>query len=103
MNKIHMNDIGTVFQVLLKDDNDAVDVSSATGENSKQFIFEKPSGATLTKTAVFVTDGTNGLLKYTTIENDLNEEGVWKLQVKVVLTEGTWRSNVESFTVYVNL
>ena len=63
-NEIHVGDIGTVFEVTVKDGEDVVDVSSAT---TRQLIFKSKDGAVLTKTAVLVTDGTDGKIKYTTI------------------------------------
>jgi len=98
--EIHIGDIGTDFEIELKDCLTVVNISSAT---VKQIIFQKPTGEVLTKTAIFSTDGTDGKLRYITVANDLDLAGTWKIQAKVVLSSGTWSSNVEKFKVYSNL
>jgi hypothetical protein len=77
-----------------------VDISTAT---TKQIIFRKPDKTLLEKTASFVIDGTDGKLKYTTIANDLDINGKWNLQVRVVLPTGDWHSDIYEFTVHANL
>ena len=78
-----VNDIGTTFQVTVYDststgDSTVADISTAT---TKQMIFSKPDGTTLTKTAVFGTDGSNGVVEYVSVDGDLNMAGTWHLQV----------------------
>ena len=58
-NEIRVGDIGTKFQVTVKDGASVVDISSAT--STKQIILKKPDGTTLTKSATFSSDGTDGL------------------------------------------
>ena len=98
--EIHVGDIGTAFEVTLEDCGSVVDL---TGASSIQYIFATPSGATLTKVGNLLTDGTDGIVVYNTIADDLDEAGTWKIQVKVVLPTGTWSSNIEKFRVYPNL
>jgi hypothetical protein len=98
--EIHVGDIGTVFQVTFYDDSTTVDLSSKT---TLQFVFEKPSGATMTKNATFVNDGRDGLASYTTVDGDLDEAGKWRLQGYVVLTGGSWKTSVVTFRVHENL
>ncbi len=100
--EIHVGDIGTVFTVTLTENSVAVDISSAT---VKQLIFKapEPDGTVSTKTALFTTDGHDGKLSYTTIANDLNRSGVWKVQAYVEVTSGKWHSSYTTFTVYPNL
>ncbi len=104
--EIHVGDIGTSFEITLYDDSAVVDVSGAT---SKEILFKKPTvdgveGDTVTKTADFTTDGTDGSVKYVTVDaNDLDVAGTWKIQAKVTLPGGTWSSNIDSFKVYANL
>lgn len=97
---MHVGDIGTVIEVTLYDGGSVVDISSAT---VKQFMLEKPDGTTVTKSASFTTDGTDGKLRYTTIANDLDTAGDWQLQVYVEMTAGKWNSDVGAFTVLPNL
>jgi hypothetical protein len=99
-NEIHVGDIGTVFQVTIKDDTVTLDISGAT---TKQIIFTKPSAEDVAKAAEFVTDGSDGLLKYTTIANDLDENGPWQIQARITLPSGTWRTDVREFQVFANL
>ena len=100
MAKIRKGDIGTVFQVTIKNVSGAVDISSAT---TKQIKFRNPSGTVTTKSADFVSDGTDGKLKYTTVSGDLSATGRWKIQSYVELTSGNWHSDIDEFIVYSNL
>ena len=100
MGEIHLDDIGTRFEVTIKDDGVVVDISSAT---TKEIIFKKPDGNTLTKNADFVNDGTDGKIDYSTVSGDLNLVGIWNIQAKVVLAGGTWSSEVQEFQVFENL
>ena len=99
-NEVHKDDIGTVFEVALMDGSSIVNVSAAT---TKEIIFEKPDGSTLTKTAEFVTSGSDGKIDYTTVAGDLDTIGRWKIQAYVVLAAGSWKSDVAEFSVHDNL
>jgi len=99
-NEIHQNDIGTQFKCTIKDDTTAVDVSSAT---TLQIIFTKPNGSQLTKDASFYTDGTDGIIYYNSVSGDLDTVGTWKLQGYVVLSSGSWKSDIKRFKVHRNL
>lgn len=100
-NEIHQEDIGTAFTITIMDDTAVVDISSATV--TKQIKFKKPSGTVVTKNGVFVTDGTDGKLRYTSIADDLDEAGKWYLQVYLILTGWTGHSDQGDFVVYGNL
>ena len=89
--EIRMEDIGTKFKITVKDGSSVVDISGAT---TKQLIFKKPGGTKLTKTAVFFTDGTDGIITYDTLSGDLDEDGMWKVQGYVVLSSGTYHSDI---------
>lgn len=99
-NEVHKSDIGTVFVVTVKDGGSALDISGAT---TKEIFFQVPDGTTLTKTAAFTTDGTNGKIQYTTISGDLSVTGQWKLQAHVINASGEWRSDLSPFTVHENI
>ena len=47
--------------------------------------------------------GTDGKIKYTSVDGDFNEVGTWRIQAKVVMGGGTFRSDVGTFRVYENL
>lgn len=100
-NEIHQEDIGTAFTITIMDDTAVVDISSATV--TKQIKFKKPSGTVATKDGVFVTDGTDGKLRYTSVADDLDEAGKWYIQVYLVLTGWTGHSDQAEFVVYDNL
>lgn len=101
--EIHLGDIGTAFRITLKDDDVPVDVSSAVAVGAKTITFKKKSGVVVEKEAVFFTDGTDGIIQYLTIAEDLDELGTWEIQAQVTLTSGQWRSNTDKFRVYENL
>ena len=95
--KVHVGDVGTVFLATIKDqDGVVVDVSTAA---VRQMRFKKPDGTLLTKTAVLVTDGTNGQVKYTAIVGDIDQAGEWFTDGYVEIGSGKWSSDVETFTV----
>jgi len=104
--KIHVDDIGTLFIVTIYDydeatDTDvAIDISSAT---TKEIHFMDPGGNVTAKTASFTTDGTDGKIQYATILDDLDEEGWWKIQAFIIMPSGEWHTNIDKFRVYPNL
>jgi hypothetical protein len=105
MERIQVGDIGTIIRVTIQDlqkdgTTPALDVSTAT---TQQFIFAKPSGATLTVTSTFTTDGTDGNVQYTTVSGDINESGNWRLQVKLIFPTGTWHTDIGTFRVHDNI
>lgn len=98
---IHLGDVGTIIQITITDcSGTAIDISNAT---NIEFVFKKPSGASITRTGLFVTDGTDGLVKYTLIADDIDEIGTWKIQVNITASNGSWSSCFESFKVHRNL
>ena len=98
--EIHKDDIDTKFLVTLKDGTTAVDISTAS---TLEIIFEKSDGTVVAKTGTLNSDGTDGKMYYKTIADDLDMIGSWKIQGKVVIGSGTWKSSVALFTVYNNL
>ena len=94
LSNIVANDYGQIIQltVLDTDTSTAGDISGYGV--TKQMIFKDPSGNQAVKTASFVTDGTDGLVKYTLASGDIDESGIWAVRVKLtgagkVLTS-TW-------------
>lgn len=100
INEIHVNDIGTVFKLTVKDDTSVVDLSSNTGLT---VILKKPSNAKLEKSAVLTNSGTDGLIEYTVAEGDIDESGTWQIQAKVQISDGTFYSDIHTFKVHRNL
>jgi hypothetical protein len=99
--EVRMYDKGTVIEVTVYDQDSAVVDLSAT--DLITFIFRKPTGAAVTKSATFVTDGTDGKAKYTTTVTDLDVAGDWQLQVLVQWTSTQWKSDIKNFLVLPNL
>lgn len=98
--EIHLGDIGTSFRITVKDGGEIVDLSTTT---VKQIIFRKPDRSTLTKNASFVTDGTDGLIEYISVLNDLDTIGLWSIQVYLENPDGNWSSDIGTFRVHSNL
>ena len=99
-NEIHQDDVGTKFLVTIYDDSSVVNVS---GASTKQIIFKKPDGTKLTKSAAFNSDGTDGKIYYTAVTDDLDEIGTYEIQGKVVITDGTFYTDIQTFKVHRNL
>jgi len=99
--EIHVGDIGTAFEVTVKDQDDVVvDLSSAT---AKEILLQKPDKTVLTKTASFKTDGEDGVIQYALAAGDIDANGLWSLQAHVVLPAGEWWSSVVIFDVVANV
>jgi PKD repeat protein len=98
--EVHVGDINVLFVITLKDNTTVVDISSAT---TKEIIFKKSDGTTLTKTALFSTDGTDGKVQYATISGDINMSGLWSVQAHIISSSGEWKSSVANFDVYGNI
>ncbi len=102
--EVHFNDIGTVILVTVKDcvsgTPTVLDVSTAS---DLDLVFKSPSGSSTTKTATLYTDGTDGQIYYTSVDGDWGEVGTWRIQAKIGIGGGTFRSDVGTFKVYENL
>lgn len=99
--EIHVGDTNTRFILVISEDCVAIDISGYTTLN---IIFTKPDGTSVTKTALFVTDGTDGEIYYATVSGDLDQAGIWRIQGEVGIGSGTsYRSQIKTFKVYCNL
>lgn len=78
---IQAEDFGWVGKLTIVQDGVAVDISSYT---TRQFIFTDPTGTITTKTATFDTDGVDGVLKYTILDNEVNTAGYWYVQARII-------------------
>lgn len=96
-----VGDIGTTIKATIVDqDGTALDVSAAT---TLQLLFLKPNGVLETKTATLTGDGTDGIIQYVTIADDLDVPGVWKSQGYIVDAGKQHKSSVDTFHVKPNL
>lgn len=98
--KVYINDIGTSFRATIKEDDVAVPINDAT---TKEFVFQPPDGISITKTASFYTDGSDGIIQYLTVDGDMNVSGLWKLQARIVTPTWNGRSDMVEFKVFDNL
>jgi hypothetical protein len=97
---LQVNNIGTALRVTIMEDGAASNISAAT---TKQFIFSKPDGTSLTVTASFYTTGADGILTYAFVSGDLNVAGVWRYQVYLVIGSSQYRTDVGEFYVHSNI
>lgn len=97
-----LNDVGSPIGVTIYRADGTVEslLGSAT---TKQIIIKKPSGELLTKTAILVTDGSDGKMKYVTASGDLDETGMYNYHGYVVIGSWQGRTTVKSFEVCTNL
>lgn len=100
--KIFVGDIGTVFELEIRDqDNDVVDISTASVKKMK---FRKPDGTVVTNDASFSTDGTDGKIRWTTDDvDDLDQAGDWSREGYVELSSGKWHTTIVTFRVHEHL
>ena len=97
---IHVGDIGTRFIVTIEEDGSFVDISTAS---VKEIFLKARNGLLKTFTAGFISDGTDGKIFYDTLTGDLDEEGSWTIQARVVFSGGDWKSKKKGFFVHGNL
>lgn len=98
---IREGDIGTIFRGTLRDQDAAI--VDLTGATTQEFIFQKSDLSYVTKTTSFLTDGSDGIIQYITLVDDLDLFGAWKIQGHVVLPAGEWKTDILDFTVERNL
>lgn len=99
--EIHVGDVGTVFQATIKDEAGAVvDVSTAS---TLELVFNKPDETPVVKTAVHVSDGVDGQIKYISIAADIDQAGSWRVQGYAEIGTAVFHSDVHVFKVHPNL
>jgi len=98
--ELHIGDDGTILVFTILEDNVPAPISDAT---TKTIKFEKPDGTTFSKTADFLTDGSDGKLKYVTAEADFDTAGVWRVQAFVELSDWYGNSSIATLRVYPNI
>lgn len=79
-----LGDFGLPITVEVVDKSDNfLDISAATTVN---IVLKKPDGSILTKTAAFVTDGTDGKITYVVESGVLSVTGQWTARAQVIIT-----------------
>jgi hypothetical protein len=99
--EIHIGDVGTVLTFTVK--NQAGVVVNLSTATQHDLIFRKPDGTVLSKTGAFVTDGSDGKIKYVTVAGFLDLAGIWKVQADIDYATTKWKSDIGEFRVYANL
>jgi hypothetical protein len=98
---IHVNDVGTLITLTVMDGTaSALNISSAT---VKQMWLKKPDNTTLLKSASFVTDGSNGQIKYALESSDVSLAGMYEVQAYVEMASASYHGSRASFQVYPNV
>jgi len=98
---IRLGDIGTAFEIGLTEDGNQFSIADAL--TVKQIKFKKPDGTTVTKAASFTSDGSDGLLRYVTVDGDLDMTGAWQMQAYVEKLSWQGHSEIHYFHVHRNL
>lgn len=93
---IHVDDFGWLAQLTIVQDGAAVDISSYT---TRQFFFRKPDATEVTKTAVFDSDGTDGVLNYTVEDGLIDATGHWRVWAVLSKTGAELTSDAVRFYV----
>ena len=100
-NEIRVGDVGTVFEITLKDGDTVVNIAAAT---TKQIKFRLPDETTVGYAATLTTDGTDGKLQYETdTTTTLSLPGKWEMQAYIASASGAWNSDIHKFFVYKNI
>lgn len=94
---VQQGDIGARFLVTITDTaGTVVDISGAT---TKEITIRPSGGASVTRTADFLTDGTDGKLFILSQSGDLDSAGFYEIQAKVIISGATNRSRLGKFWV----
>ena len=91
-----VGDTQTIQLTLVDENSQAVDISSAT---KKQIKLCGPSGTVTAYDAEFVTDGTDGKIKYTCSVAVLSESGRWRAQGYIEMPSWTGHTEIYEFDV----
>jgi hypothetical protein len=95
---VRQGDVGTVFEVAIIDEDGAVDISNSA---VRQIVFGRPVVGWFTRQAEFVTDGTDGKIRYKSQPGDFDVSGEWRLQGKVALPTFVDEFHTEMATFFV--
>lgn len=98
--EIHVNSVGTVFEITLIENGTAVPIATAT---TLTITFKKATGATISRTVALSTDGFDGKMSYATISGDLDVDGSWMLQAYIAMPSWQGYSSIGEFEVLGNL
>jgi hypothetical protein len=93
---LYKGDWGHIFTFTVKDENNlAIDISTAT---SKTITFDTGKNVFI-RSLEFVSGGTTGKVKYTTIAGDLDITGYYKVQLNITMPSGHFTTSEAQFNV----
>lgn len=95
--RIQVGDAGAQFRLTIKRGDESANVSTVL---AKSMTFTRPDGSNFQQDAGFYTDGSDGIICYTTVASDLNMAGDWSVQARVDLGDSDFESEVHSFVVH---
>ncbi len=96
MTEFGLNDIGNTLILTVEENDVAKDISDATAIT---YLVKKPDEITIEVTAAFNTTGVDGKVVYTFIATNLDQVGLYDIQVKIVSPTWTGISSSYLFTV----
>lgn len=95
-----VGDIGGTIRLSVRGGSGVSDISSAT---TKEIKLQKPDETVLTKSAVFTTDGTDGLIEYVTVDGDIDQKGDWRVQAHIITPTQDYHTSKNTLVVDVAL
>lgn len=98
--QVHLGDYGTPFDVELYDGDTALGPSLFS---SGSHIFRRPDQTTFIRSSGSIITSSGSYFRYTTVDGDIDQVGMWALQVYVTDGAGLWHSETKEFQVYPNL
>ena len=97
---IQVGNVGTIFRLTIKDEDEAVvNCSTGAGCTAKVITFEMPDDTTSTKNASYYTDGSDGIIQYAATTGFIADDGDWKMQGRVTIGSAIYYSDVIRFNV----
>lgn len=94
---MQVGDVGTSINLTVHDqDGTIVNISSSS---LTVISFRKPNGATTSRVASFTTNGSDGQMRYITVNGDLDQEGLWEIQAVITMPTGKWYSEVKKVVI----
>jgi hypothetical protein len=101
--EFHVQDTGIHLRVIVTDEQGGVVPLNGGNVLSVDIVLGKPDETTITRTATFETDGSDGVVYYDTLTGDLDQDGKWSLQAYVNQNDGVFHSDITTFKVHANL
>ncbi len=92
--------VGALIDFVVHEDGEILDLTGATDLKVR---LKKPSGQVIEKTAALATDGSDGIIRYTSAEGDLDLAGKWTGEAVYTLGIYTGATAAKTFRVEATL